>query len=213
MSKKYKQDKVTGLVEQSLLKVTIGGALFFVVLIIMSTVLPTFSNYHLYISVVIGIFGYINLIWINIRPNLLARFYLNVSISLLCMIVAFRALDNLMPKFSLYGEIIIVTIIIMAHTLPMWNLPIVNFIRNEVSTPKTKLGKIILKVSLILIPFIGIISAGITSTLYRENKTAGASFILLFLSILFAVILPFAYRYPSSPWEAQNSINKSRKNS
>jgi hypothetical protein len=195
------QDPVTGVVKQSLSRVILGGIFVFVILIVTLTIFPYYSRYYLYISIPVGIFGFISLIWINVRPNLYARFFLNVCISVLSMVIGFRSFANLLPQFSFLGSVLIVITVTLAHTLPIWNGTLANIIREELSAPKTKLGKLVFKFSLAFIPFVGILCAMTESLLYRENKSAGLSFILVFLSLLVATILPYAYRFPSSPWE------------
>lgn len=204
VSQKPKQDPVTGLVHQSLIRVVLGGAFVFAILIVMITIFPYYLGYYLYISIPIGILGFISLIWINIRPNLYSRFILNLCISILSLIIAIRAFDNLLPGISFYGAVLIVALATSAHVLPIWNPKLARFIRDELSAPRTKFGKAIFRASLALLPFIGIFCAMITSTLNRENKSAALSVLLLSLGLIVATILPFAYRFPSSPWETKN---------
>jgi hypothetical protein len=200
MPRKHKQHIETGLDKLQLFGVILGGFFLFVVFIMMTITLPRDAGNYLYISTPIGIFGYVSLIWINIRPNLLGRLFVNMSISTLCGIMAFRAFDNLLPQFSLSGGVIIVIIGIFVYTFPIWNPSTANFIRGEMFAPKTKIGKIVFRASLALIPVVGIAGAMTETFLYRANKQAGISVILLFLGLLIIVVLPFSYEYPRFPW-------------
>ncbi len=204
MTRKRKKHPKTGPVAQLLIKYVLGGAIFFAIFIIMAAILPHYSSIFLYVSIPIGIFGFTNFIWIIIRPNLYARLFINISISVLCSIIAFRAFDNLLPQFSIYGGILITIVVCFAYALLIWNSSMSNFIRGELMAPKTKTGKIVFKVSLALIPVIGILGAMIESILHREKSSTGLSIILLFLTLLTALILPFSYRFPNLPGRARD---------
>lgn len=178
MTRRHKQDPQTGLVRQPLSSIILGGVLFFVILVMVILIHPDFSSNYLYISIPMSLLGFGSLIWINVRPNLYARFFLNIGISGLCVIITFRAFGNLLPQFSFWGRVLIFITVIFAHTLPMWNSATANFIRNELSAPKTKIGKFVFRASLLLIPFIGILGAMLESILPREGKSKALSFIM-----------------------------------
>jgi hypothetical protein len=197
MARKYEQDPVTGLVRQPLIKIVVAGAFVFAVLIISAATLPRYSSYYLYVSIPVGILGYASLLWNNIKPNLYARFFQYSWMSVLCMITAFRAFDNLLPRFSTFGAFIIISTVVFAHTLPIWNGTITQLIRIILSAPRTKVEKTIFQVSLAFVPLM-ILLGNIISAF---NKSAGLSVILLFLFWLMALILPFSYLSPNSPWE------------
>lgn len=203
MSRKYQQDPKTGLVRQPLSNIIFGGVFFFVISVMTSMIHPYFSRDSLYLSIPMGILGFGSLIWINLRPNLHARFFLNIGIASLWMLVAFRAFGNLLPQFSFWAGAMIFATTIFAHTLPMWNSSAAQFIRDELSAPKTRIGKIIFRASLLLIPIAGVLGATAASILHPGDKSKGLSFILAGLGWFLAVVLPFAYRFPSSPWEGK----------
>jgi len=204
MPRKYKQRTETDLDKRPLVEVVFGGAFIFTVFIMMTIILPHYAGYYLYISIPVGIFGYASLIWINIRPNLLARLFINISIAVFWAIIAFRALEHLLPQFSLYGGVIIVIIGIFAYAFPIWNPSIANFIRGEMFAPKTKLGKFFFRVSLVLLPVAGIVGAMTETFLHRANKPEILSAILLFLGLLIIIGLPFSYQYPSFRWKTRD---------
>jgi hypothetical protein len=201
MRTKYKHDSETGMSKQSLVQVILGGMLFFTVLALCAILEPTYLKYYLYLSIPSGVIGLLSLIWLRTSPNLYARFFLNTSISVLCLIISFRSIDDLLPHYSQYAAILIVILVTWAHTLPMWNPSLTKFIRDELSSPKTKIGRIIFRASLVLVPIIGVLTYAIVSISIREKKSIGISIILAISGLLFAMILPFAYRLPSSPWE------------
>jgi hypothetical protein len=201
MSRKIDQDPVTGVIKQPIGGLILAGLFFFSMLVWIVTMFPSDSKGYLYISLPFGVFGLVNLIWINLRPNLYARFFLNTCISGLCLLMSYRALDNLLPRYSYVAASSIIIIGVVAHILPIWNPKAANFIRDELAAPKTPFGKVVFKGALVLIPFVGILAAIFTTTLQRENKSIGLSFMLAFLGLLTVIVLPFAYRFPSSPWE------------
>lgn len=203
MVRKIRPDPKTGVVKQPLGKVILGGTLVFGVLILTSAIFPAFASCYLYITVPAGIFGLTSLVWLNVRPNLYARFFLNIFISVLCLIIAFRGLDNIFPQYSYINALLIFSIGAFAHSLPIRSPATAKFLREELSAPKTKIGKIVFRVSLAIIPIIGILSAMVESILNRENKSVALSMVLIILGLLVSVVLPFGYRFPSSPWEVQ----------
>lgn len=200
MKHKNKQDNVTGVVQQPIYITFLGGGLFFLILVTGVTILPSYSQVYLYFSISIGLLGFGCLLWLNLQPNLHARFLSIVCISTLCTMTACRALGNLLPQLTYLGTGIIILIVIFFHTLPMWNAELANSIRDELQAPKTKLGKNILSIALGLVPLLGALSFFIGSHA-RANKSYGLSFVLLIVFLFIAVILPFGYRFPSSPWE------------
>jgi hypothetical protein len=203
MNPKVKQDPTTGVVKQPLGRVILAGMVFFGVLVMGATIFPYSASSFLVISVPIGIVGYASFIWINVNPNLYARFFFNVCISALCLIVSLRCLDSLLHQYFYYGATAIIALVTFAHILPIINPRVTKTIRDELSAPKTKIGKYAFKMALLLIPLVGIGSAMLTSFLFREDKLAGLAPILLFWSFIVSIILPFAYRFPSSPWEVK----------
>lgn len=205
MTSKHKQDPKTGLIRQPLSQVILGGVFFFLVLAGVAAIHPHFSSFYMYISIPVGLLGFTSLIWINIRPNLYARFLLNLGISGLCVMIAFRAFGNLLPQFSFWGGAFIMSTTIFAHTLPLWSPSWASFVRDELSAPKTKPGKIVFRVSLLLFPFVGVLGALLEAILQREGKSKSLSLIFLMIFWFLAIGLPFAYRFPSSPWEGKRN--------
>jgi hypothetical protein len=102
-----------------------------------------------------------------------------------------------------WGGILIFITVTLAHTLPMWNSAAANFIRDELSAPKTNIGKFAYRASLLLVPSTGILGAMSASILHREDKSKALSFILVRLFRLLATALPYAHRFSSSPWEGK----------
>jgi hypothetical protein len=198
--KNKKQDAATGVVPQPIQLTFFGGVLFFLILVIGAVILPDYSQAYLYSSIPVGLFGFGSHLWLNLKPNLYARFFLNVCISILCVMIACRSFGNLLPRLAYLGAGFIILIVVFFHTLPMWNSKLANSIRTELQAPKTKLGKGIYGIALFLGPFIG----GLSLLIGRhpgDNKSSGLSLILLTVFLFIAVVLPFGYRFPGSPWE------------
>jgi hypothetical protein len=206
MREKY--DPVTGIVRQPIYRILIVGFLFFGVLAFGVTIFPAYSADYMYASVIVGGIGLAGLVWIHLNPNLYARFFINIGISGLSTMIAWRAFGYLFPNMAQFGKLLIFTIVLLAHVLPMWMPGQANVIRNELVAPKTKIGKAMHNLFVLLIPIAGILSASVTMFLSRNNKTASLSALLLLIFLFIATIMPYSIRFPSSPWESKRSSNK-----
>lgn len=207
MSHNLNQDPVTGSIKQSWGMVVVGAFGFFGILMFMAIFLPNYSGFYVSVVMPIGFVGIVSFFWINAKPNLWAKLLGFVSISGLFMVIAIRAFSYILPEISSAITILIVISTVLAHLLPVLSLVATSFIRRELSfTPQTQVGKILLKISLALLPVGGFLGAGIG--LFTHGKNQNINYILLLLGPicwLLAIILPFSTAYPISPWEYERN--------
>jgi hypothetical protein len=201
--RKKKRDSVTGSIKQPLIKIILGGGSFFSAFIFLAAFLPKYSVTYLSIALPVGIIGITSLLWLNYQPNLWAKFLGFVSIGCLYTIVAIRSFDYLLPALGNIIKILVIATVIFSYSIPLWNLQTAKFLKGELSyTPKTKIGRFVLKISLSLLPMAGFIGAAIGLSLHRDtNNLAISSLILGPLCWLLALILPFSSYEPISSWE------------
>jgi len=200
MKPKLEEDPTTGVVKQPLIYIILGGWIVFAVLVWVSVIIPYYSIYFLYVTLPAGILGYLSLIWLNSRPNLYARFFINIGIAIPCAVISFRIFDDLLPGFSIICAALIAAIIVFAHVLPIQSPSLANLIRRELFAPKTKRGKLFFRVSLLAVFAIMFLSIPVGLITNKDPRI----FALSFLALLMAIIMPYSYRAPSSPWENQS---------
>jgi hypothetical protein len=177
----------------------IAGVVFFTAF---AGLLPSISLMAFYISLGVGSIFLITSIWFNLQPNNLhARFFYFISITCYFLIIAFRGIAGLMPKFSLYLGMFIIATVLLSHSFPIWNPKATKLIREELIAPRSKLGKIVFTISITAIPVVGIVIYFVVTAIGIQNKLVGLSLVLSVVFWFLALILPFAYRTPSSPWE------------
>jgi len=205
--KEREQDFAADAVKQPIIMILFAGILIFGILVFCAAHFPNNSTYFLYAATPFGVLGLLSLIWFNTRPSLYARFFFNVGFCTLWVINSFRAFDYLFPQFSVIGGALIATIVVFAHALPMQNPSLANLIRREMFAPKTKTGKILLRISLMAIPITFLLGIPAGLIFHKDPKIASFSFVMLILGLLIAIIMPYSYRSPSSPWEYQNTLN------
>lgn len=201
MNHKLQQDSETGWIRQPPAGSCLAGAAIFLMLTLFSILLPYFSGQHIYFAIFSGALGFISFLWLNLRPNLYARFFLNTALASLFGLIAVRSFIFLFPTYSVFVGVLIIVTVAFAHALPMWNVRLARFLRDEISSPKTNLGKRIFRGSLLVAPIVGILSAAVALFLLRGGKSAAISLLLGFLGWFIALLLPFIYQFPSSPWE------------
>lgn len=201
--KTKQKDPTAETIKQPIGLIILSAGGFFLILVLGNTILPIPSGVYFCLSSLIGILGFTSYVWVRTSPSLYARFFFNIGFSSMFLLMGIRNFEYLFPQIAKLGIVGFICLVIFTHTLPMWNMKTANFIRNELYAPKTKIGKIIFRLSLLFIPVIWVVSAGVRS----KNNDFVVSFILLIVSLLVAIIMPFIYRSPSSPWE-HDLINK-----
>jgi hypothetical protein len=182
-----------------------GTAIFSAVV----SIFPSVSLTFLYVSLCVGLIFICVSIWFSLHStNLYARFFYFLTLTCYFVIIAYRGLEVLLPHYLPFGGLFIIATIVFAHSLPMWNLKVTIRLREELFAPKSKLGKFIYSASIGFIPVIGMfIYFLITSLNKGGNNRMGISVILSILFWFIALILPFSFRTPLSPWEKIASNN------
>lgn len=205
--KEYRQDLAADAVKQPIIKILFAGTLIFGILVFCAAHFPNDSTYFMYVAAPFGVLGLLSLIWFNARPSLYARFFFNVGFCTLLIINSFRAFDYLFPQFSIIGGGLIASIVVFAHALPMQNPSLANLIRREMFAPTTRMGKILFRISLMAIPVILLLGIPAGLIFHKDPKIASYSLIMFTLGLLLAIIMPYSYRSPSSPWEYKNTYH------
>ncbi len=192
-----------------LIRGVIAGVAGTVIFSASAGIFPSISLNFLFISLFIGLIFMCVSIWFNLQStNLYARFFYLLTLTCYFVIIAYRGLEVLLPHYLPFGGLFIVATVVFAHSLPIWNLKVTIRLREELVAPKSKLGKFIYFASIGLIPIIGVpIYFLITSLNKGGDNRIGVSVILSILCWFLALILPFSFRTPISPWEKIESNN------
>ncbi|MBL8092237.1 MAG: hypothetical protein JNJ43_18030 [Anaerolineales bacterium] len=202
---KEKISPIIGVSKQPMYVTILSGLCFCALLISACTIFPYYSQEHFYLAIPFGLAGFFGNIWMRWKISLYGRFFLNTGIGGLSTIIALRSFEYLFPKYHQFSMIIIV-LIVFSHTLPMWNSTLAKYLRTELYAPKTEAGKKFQTFSLyLLITVFPIIF--ISMFWVRLDKGTSLSIVLFLSSIILALLFPYAYRSPSSPWE-HDLINK-----
>lgn len=214
MPKKPTPDPITGHIKQPLANILILIPIAYGVFAVVAFWAPDFSIDFFRLALLFWFIGVVSFAWLNYKPNLWSRFLSLFALVGLFTIIAIRIFSYLLPQFSIISQIIIIT----ANTLPMWNTELTQFIRGELSyNPSTSIGKLILKYSLMLLPIAGGLGASLGMFSNRFNHTIDFRLIILGpLCWFLAIILPFSFRHPISPWEhkklkARTNLNQTSK--
>jgi hypothetical protein len=202
---KVKYDFVNNEAKHPLIMVLIVGLFFFMLLVLIVIVFSDYSKTYFYSSMPLGVVGIISFVWLQLRPNLYARFLTISCHSGLSLLIACRAFGNLFPHIASPGILIITSIVLFFHSLPVWNADFANFLREELSSPKTKFSKTLYKLVLLFVPMVGI--AGIVLGRISQDSNKRSSLVFLFIFLFMAIIMPLGSQSPSSPWES-NAFKK-----
>jgi hypothetical protein len=183
--------------------VLIAGVLLLGIFASMAFLMPYYSQLYFYFSLAIWAFGVIAFVWVNLKPNIWPKFLFYLSLASLFTIIAVRTFNYLLPTLKGLVSVLIISTVVFAHTLPLWNTEVTRLLRNELSfAPKTRAGKLLLRSSLALFPTAGLIGAIIGLFMQNEiNKLDIRLFVLGPLCWYLAIILPFSTHTPTSPWE------------
>ncbi|MBV6396746.1 MAG: hypothetical protein HFACDABA_02346 [Anaerolineales bacterium] len=202
MVQKTKTNIATDVKSHGLIRGLIAGVAGVVFFTAFAGLLPSISILAVCISLGVGLIFLVASIWFNLRPtNLHARFLYFASITCYFVIIAFRGMAALIPRFSLYSGLFIIATVLLSHSFPIWNPKATKLIREELIAPRSKLGKIMFTTSVIAIPIIGIVIYFMLNVIGTQNKSIGLSVVLSIVFWILALILPFAFRTPNSPWE------------
>jgi len=198
MSREMDYIKKTGYARKPPLHTFVGG-IGFILFIYMSDILPYRSDQYLLFSVPVGVFGILSFVWLTREPNLYAKFFFQTSVSALLALFAYRSISYLFPQVSFYIEVLIISTVMLAHTLPMWNSSTAALIRDELLKPKTWVGKIFFRALLVVAPFAVFASLLIA----KAGNAIFTASVFGVLSWFLAIGFPFSGQTPSSPWEAK----------
>jgi hypothetical protein len=196
---KAKYDFMNSGAKHPLIMVLIAGSFLFMLLILIVIIFSDYSKPYFYSSILLGVVGIVSFVWLQLRPNLYARFLAITCLSGLFLLVACRAFGNLFPHVASPGILIITSIVLFFHTLPIWNSESASFIREELSNPKTIVGRALYKLVILFVPIIGVTGVVLARVMQNSNKISSFMFLLIFLPM--AIIMPYGGRTPSSPWE------------
>jgi hypothetical protein len=204
MSRKKRKDQVIGITQQPVGKAIANGMLFFGILASIVFFFPHYSQLYLLPSLIIGLVGVAAFVWLNLYPDLRAKFLFYVSLATLCTMAAVRIFNYLLPDLKIIGIVIILTVVI-SHSLPIVSPELTRFLRGELSfAPKTWFGRFLLKGSLFLLPIAGFIGA--TMGLFARGDTGELDITMLIMAPILwflAIMLPFSTSRPISPWEGK----------
>jgi hypothetical protein len=202
-SDKLVQDPITGSIKQPVPRVILSAPIFFCVLVLAAIFMPFYREHLVMVASILGIAGTITSIWLNAKPSLILKFLNFASIAGLSGIVAIRAFEHLWPSGALLMAVLIILTVVAAHLLPIVNSNMTWFLRGELShAPKTRIGRFLLKASLVIFPACGFIGAVIG--LFLNARHGGIDIAAVIVGPLFwllAILLPFSTAFPSSPWE------------
>lgn len=204
MIRNVEPDPETGWVKQPLAGAILAGFGVFFLLASVSSILPSISIQYVSVSLPLGVLGTASFIWLNLHPNLYARFFLNVALAGLCSLIAYRSIAFLLPIRPGFLAGLILTTVIAAHTLPLWNVKAARSLRLALAMPGTKLGRIVIAGWVMLMLGAGVAGPVLASMRHLEGRYAPGSLLSGMTTWLFALLLPFAHRFPSSPWEAKD---------
>lgn len=209
MSSVRKPDPITGTIRQPLGTVLIAGIPLFGFFAGVALLFPSYSRIYLYFTLTLGLLGVVSLIWINIRPNLWAKFLLHATLTSLFTIIAVRTFNGIFINFQGKVGFFIILTVLFFHSLPLWNIKATRFLRGELSyQPTSRLGKFMLKMSLALLPIAGLVGAIIGT--FVKGDAGGIDTRLLVLAPLcwyLAILLPFSTPHAVSPWESKKNTN------
>jgi len=104
---KAKIDKPT---ETSILPIPfilVASVMVFSILSFVATYLPNYSTStsYFYVSVFLSVVGIFSSLWLNQKPNLLAKFFKYLSLSALFTLIAIRMTGYLLPTLSTIARV------------------------------------------------------------------------------------------------------------
>jgi hypothetical protein len=197
---KAKRDSVNGgSAKHPLMMVLTVGLFFFMLFILIILIYSDFSKPYFYSSMFLGIVGVVSFVWLQLRPGLYARFFAISCLSGLSLLIACLAFGNLFPNIASLGIMILTIVVLFFHALPIWSATSANFVRRELSGPKTKFGRVLYKLVMLSVPIVSIAGAILGRIFHGSNKISSVMFLLIFLPL--AIIIPYGSPSPSSPWE------------
>ncbi|MFT3893856.1 MAG: hypothetical protein QM730_19675 [Anaerolineales bacterium] len=202
MAKKPKRDPVTGYVKQPIGNIVVIFPSLYFFLTFAIFWFPYISLIYLYVSLLLGFTGMVSIIWLNYKPNLWMRFLYHLSLTGFFALIAERVLGFILRKFFPIPELVIITSIVFANILPIWNPKLTQQIKEELFAPRTSLGKTVFKFSVLLFPIAGTVGAAV-GLLTNKVGQKGLSGMIIAAPIFWflALILPFSTRYAISPWQ------------
>jgi hypothetical protein len=185
----------------------VGWEMILTFLVFYIDTFPYRSDWYLLVSIPTGVFCFLNLIWLYRKPNLYAKFFFHVSLSVMFALVSCRCFSELFPQFSFIIHALTLITVLYVHTLHIWDAPTVTFIRNELWAPRTWVGKLLFKATLAFAS-IGLFLA---LTLSHYGKSTAYSLFVGTLGLLASIMFAFS-KAPSSPWESSLPIDNQQDN-
>jgi hypothetical protein len=180
-----------------------AGTIFYGTIMLVFSILTPTSTIYMRVLFGLGLIGIIGLTLDKFNSTSLTRFFHYTSISAACVILSIRIFSTLFPHHNLFIVSFIGATVTFAHILAILNPKIANLIRHELISPKTNQGRLVLYVSLALIPVIGFIASLSSALLAKTGNPSLAPNIIGVLSWLLALIAPNSNTSTSSPWERE----------
>lgn len=156
-----------------------------------------FGITSIFFAVSIGIWNWKVYSWAS-------RTTLSVLWSIQFLTIGFRSWTQVYPTFWLYP---MVGVYILAWILPAFYPSLARFLWREQTAPKTKIGRIILGLSLIMVPIAGVLGTSIGMFKARFEGIMGTYLIAGPLSFVAAIGMAFSFSYqlwPDRPWVKKN---------
>jgi hypothetical protein len=191
MSRKPGQLKIIGWTDQGNFPRYASAAIISALAVATSVFLPYHADNYLYFSLPLGIIALLSaVLWIR-KPIPQARYLLQISASILLALIAYRCISYAFSGLSPITEMLMASILILVHTLELWNKPAAVLISDEIYAPKTWAGKIIFRTILFIAPVAGIAGSFLGKAGVAKNP------VLLFLAGLLFAYLAYSIPFPA----------------
>jgi hypothetical protein len=204
MGRKTNQIKIIGLTGKGNFPSYIAVGILSTLAVWASDLLPYRSDQYLLFSVPVGVIAFLSAIWHIRKSNSYIKHILQISVSALIALLAYRSISYLLPQFSPYTEALFIFSFIFVHTLSIWNLPVATLIGDELYVPKTWVGKIVFRAILVIAPLGAIAGSLLGKAAASKNEFPVFIFGMMCLYVAFSIPFPSLSRYSKGYYPPEN---------